>query len=80
MRVNTLPPYQHCLIDTRHLKHAEELPDLSHTGTMKLSTMLSEGNAKREGRARREGARETPARKPLFSPSRLLIKNNANFE
>ena len=28
---------------------------------------------KREGRARREGGRETPARKPLFSPSRLLI-------
>ena len=28
---------------------------------------------KREGRARREGRRETPARKPLFSPSRLLI-------
>ena len=28
---------------------------------------------KREGCARREGGRETPARKPLFSPSRLLI-------
>ena len=28
MRVNTLPPYQHCLIDTRHLKHAEQLPDV----------------------------------------------------
>ena len=28
---------------------------------------------KREGRVRREGRRETPARKPLFSPSRLLI-------
>ena len=28
---------------------------------------------KREGRARREGGRETPARKLLFSPSRLLI-------
>ena len=28
---------------------------------------------KREGRARRKGGRETPARKPLFSPSRLLI-------
>ena len=28
---------------------------------------------KREGRARRKRGRETPARKPLFSPSRLLI-------
>ena len=28
---------------------------------------------KHEGRARREGVRETPARKPLFSTSRLLI-------
>ena len=28
---------------------------------------------KREKRARRKGRRETPARKPLFSPSRLLI-------
>ena len=28
---------------------------------------------KHEGRARREGGRETPARKPLFSPSCLLI-------
>ena len=28
---------------------------------------------KREGRARREGGRERPARKPLFLPSRLLI-------
>ena len=28
---------------------------------------------KHEGRARREGGRETPARKPLFWPSRLLI-------
>ena len=28
---------------------------------------------KHEGRARREGVRETPARKSLFSTSRLLI-------
>ena len=31
------------------------------------------GPRETRGRARREGGRETPARKPLFSPSRLLI-------
>ena len=32
-----------------------------------------ETRGKHEGRARREGVRETPAKKPLLSTSRLLI-------
>ena len=54
MRVNTLPPYQYCLIDTRHSKHAEELPDLSYPGTMKLSTMLSESVRKQNANGERQ--------------------------
>ena len=54
MRVNTLPPYQHCLIDTRHLKHAEQLPDLTYPGTMKLSIMLSESVRKQNANGERQ--------------------------
>ena len=54
LSVNTIPPYQHCLINTHHLKHAEELSDLSYPGTMNLSTMLSDSGRRPNANGERQ--------------------------
>ena len=54
LHVNTIPPYQHCLINTHHLKHAEELLDLLYLGTMKLWTMLSDSGRRPNANGERQ--------------------------